>query len=118
MTLRHGIPPVTTALLTAAAAVAGSSPALARGSQGARHSWCGTYPGHTASAIYAHQEQEARLGRPVHAAGARAVAADTGQIAVLKDDGDLILEQHFCSLQGGGLEFRTGPGAASSARVD
>src|SRR5262249_35444070 len=41
-----------------------------------------------------------------------------GQIAVLKDDGDLILFRNFFDLQGKGLEFRTDASSVSVARVD
>jgi hypothetical protein len=104
--------------LSMAALASSAMWATAAGSRDSRHSWCGTYPGRAASALYEHREQEGRLGRPVRAASDRIVVADASQVAVLKDDGDLILLRNFFDLQGAGLEFRTGSDSASVARVD
>src|SRR5262249_27751609 len=106
-------------LLALAAVICGERPAAARSAQSPSHSWCGTHAGRAASALFGHREQEGRLGPPIRAAGAQVTpATDQGQIAVLKDDGDLILFRNFFDLQGKGLEFRTDASSVSVARVD
>lgn len=89
--------------------------------------WCGTGRASARDAVWAHREESARReqaskGRGVtqastHAASARTADGDSGQIAVLQDEGDLALLRNLFDLAGAGLQFAPGSGYGVS-RVD
>jgi hypothetical protein len=84
--------------------------------EGVTHPFCATYPGGDLAPVLNGREALARGG--VRAAGSNARAASVsrnGNVAMLVDQGDLILKENRLDLQGKGLEFQ--PGYAVS-RVD
>ena len=90
-------------------------PLSAADRRGSSRSWCGTYPAGTRDALWAHRE--AALGRgPVRLSADRRL--DVGQIAVLLDEGDLVVKRNFMDLQGAGLEFRPQASEYRITRVD
>jgi hypothetical protein len=98
-----------------------ASPAGQRG-------WCGTARASARDAVWAHREQAARRelerdGRAGLQAGTTGVGAartsdfDSGQIAVLEDQGDLALLRNLFDLAGAGLQFAPS-GSYAVSRVD
>ncbi len=84
--------------------------------EGLAHPFCATYPGSDLTPVLNGREALARGG--VRAAGANIRAASVsrnGDVAVLVDQGDLILKANRLDLQGKGLEFQPG---YSVSRVD
>jgi hypothetical protein len=98
-------------LMLAAALPARAASATGRG-------LCGSYPGRERTALAEHAEQLGRLGPPVRAASAGAASADVGQIAVLKDEGDLVLAKNYFDLRGAGVEFAPGGSGYTVTRLD
>lgn len=91
-------------------------PAQAAGSGDPAHPWCGTSRWATANAIWAHREEVARRGLVREASAA--TSSDVGQVAVLKDQGDLVVRRRGLDLQGAGLQFTPGKAGFSVSRVD
>jgi hypothetical protein len=89
--------------------------AEAAGPRGTR-AWCGTNPAAARDAVSAHQEAELRRGRSALATNSGAYAA--GQIAVVLDEGDLVLRKNIIDLMGVGLTFTPSSGGYSVSRVD
>jgi hypothetical protein len=88
------------AFLVALTAAAGTGPVQAAGKAG----FCGKVSGRPTDAIWAHREQEARHG--VHAlAGTGNASFAFGQIAVVFDEGDLALLKNDLDLVSTSLEF-------------
>src|SRR6266571_4506280 len=81
---------------------------------GPERAWCGTTRTGTERALWEHRVEDARRG----ALRAATFVADVGEIAVLKDEGDLILPARALDLQGVGLEFRAGSAGFTLSRVD
>lgn len=77
--------------------------------EGLRHPFCATYPGSDLVPLVNSREKAARGGIRAAASerGAAAVSR-SGDVAVLVDQGDLILPANSLDLQGKGLEFRPG----------
>ena len=101
------VPRTALVAVLAAAAVAGARPAQAVGRSG----FCGTVPGRPTDALWAHREQESRLGGVRGLAGTRrAESFAFGQIAVLLDEGDLALVKNDLDLIGVNVAFTPGPG--------
>lgn len=76
-------------------------------------SWCGTSRDGARGAIAAHREQESRRG--LRALSARSASVDVGEIAVLRDEGELALLARVFDLQG--LALRFAPVGASGFAV-
>jgi len=83
--------------------------------EGLRHPFCATYPGSDLATILNAREARARRGPSASRAGAAASVSSNGDVAVLVDQGDLILKANTLDLQGKGLEFQPG---YSVSRVD
>src|SRR5262245_41261865 len=79
----------------------------AAGPRGTR-AWCGTSAGAAPDALSAHQEAGLRRGRSALATSGAAYAA--GQIAVVLDEGDLVLRKNVIDLMGVGLTFTPSSG--------
>lgn len=93
--------------------VAGAHPALA---EGLKHAFCATYPGSDLVPLLNAREARARAGVRAAATGtASASVSRSGEIAMLVDQGDLILRANTLDLKGRGLEFQPG---YSVSRVD
>jgi len=75
--------------------------------------WCRTARTGAADAVWAHREQRDRRG--LAARSSRAAAFDVGEIAVLRDEGDLALVSNAMDLQGSALRFS--PTAAAGYSV-
>lgn len=76
---------------------------------GLKHPFCATYPG--SDLIQVVQSREARARGPVRAAAGNVKAASvsrSGEVAVLRDEGDLLFKANGLDLQGKGLEFQPG----------
>jgi hypothetical protein len=95
------MPRATYALLAMLALSPSLLPAAPPGRAGA--SWCGTSSGGARRAIAEHREQESRRG--LRALSARQTSVDVGQIAVLRDEGELALLARVFDLQGITLRF-------------
>lgn len=81
-------------------------------------SWCGTTREGGREAVLRHLEQQARRGGELRAANASS-NYDVGNVAVLQDDGDLMLLRNLMDLQGVGLQFTPqGTSAFSVVRAD
>ena len=98
-----------TALILAALCVPGFA-------EGLRHPFCATYPGIEATHMANALETRARRGpRPLASNTRAASVTKNGEVAMLVDQGDLILRANLLDLQGKGLEFRP---AYTVSRVD
>jgi hypothetical protein len=94
-------------LLAVLALGVSTRPAQAKG----RGGWCGALPGRPLDAVWAHREQASRRG------GLRALASTrdnasfaVGQVAVLLDEGDLALVKNDLDLVGVDVSFAPVPG--------
>lgn len=96
-------------------AIAGSA-TLPLGAADVRTGTCGTYRGITQDALWAHREAGVRSERVRVSSASR--RADVGNIAVIQDEGDLLLGRNPLDLQGAGLDFRPVEGGYSVTRVD
>ena len=77
--------------------------------EGLKHPFCATYPGSDLVPLVNAREKLARAEVRAASSSARAAAATrNGDVAVLLDQGDLILLANNLDLQGKGLEFRPG----------
>ena len=77
--------------------------------EGLKHPFCATYPGSDLVPLVNAREKLARADVRAASSSARAAAATrNGDVAVLLDQGDLILLANNLDLQGKGLEFRPG----------
>ena len=94
--------------------VVATAPAGAAGPAGAS---CGTTRSGVERALWEHRAQEERRG-PARTLGALGADEDVGQIAVLTDEGDLVLLRHPLDLQGAGLEFVPRASGFAVTRVD
>jgi hypothetical protein len=100
------------ALLVAAFLLLAPPPAPAAGRVG----FCGTEQGNAQNALLEHDEQASRRG---HVAALRAgESRDVGEIAVLMDQGELVLLKNLMDLGGVGLEFKPLAPGYSLSRVD
>lgn len=87
------------------------------GQAAGRSGYCGTVPGRPADSLWAHREQESRRGGVRALAGTRHDAAfPVGQIAVILDEGDLALVKNDLDLVGIHLAFAPVPGGYSVTR--
>ena len=103
----------TVALWAVLATVAGSR----AGQAASRSGYCGTVPGRPTDALWAHREQESRRGGMRALASTRHDAAfPVGQIAVVLDEGDLALVKNDLDLVGIHLGFAPVPGGYSVTR--
>lgn len=76
-----------------------------------RRGWCGAQPGRPLDAVWAHREQESRRGSVRALASTRSDASFAyGQIAVLLDEGDLALLKNDLDLVGLDVSFAPVPG--------
>lgn len=84
--------------------------------EGLKHPFCATYPGSDLVPLLRSQEARARRGVRSSTVSARAASVSrNGDVAMLVDQGDLILAANLLDLQGKGLEFQPG---YSVSRVD
>jgi hypothetical protein len=77
--------------------------------EGLKHPFCATYPG--SDLVQVVQSREARARGPLRAAATNikaALVSQSGGIAVLHDQGDLLFRANSLDLQGKGLEFQSG----------
>ncbi len=77
-----------------------------------------TFKGRILTAIYEHQQQQYLHGSPLVRAQGVEASHDVGQVAVLKDDGDLVLLKSFVDVAGMGLEFAPATAGYTVSRVD
>lgn len=98
----------------------GPFPLEAASENGGRRSWCGTYPEAARDAVWAHREAISRPGRAdLRSASASATASlDVGNVAVLKNEGDMVFLKNPLDLQGKGFEFSPVAAGYSLSRVD
>jgi hypothetical protein len=76
------------------------------GQAGGRSGYCGTVPGRPTDSIWAHREQESRRGGVRALAATRGAAAfPVGQVAVVLDEGDVALVKNDLDLVGIHLGF-------------
>lgn len=79
--------------------------------------WCGTGDRTAMESLWLHQEERARRG-PVRASEVRAAAERVGEIAVLRDEGDLALFRKDFDLQGVGVTISPQDGTYVVTRTD
>src|SRR5262249_1721262 len=91
-------------------------PPAEAGGPGGTRAWCGTASGAARDALSAHQEAVLRRGPSALATSSATYAA--GQIAVVLDEGDLVLHKNILDLAGVGLTFTPSAGGYSVSRVD
>jgi len=97
-------------------AILSSSELLAASVRSGAGAWCGSSPDGARDSVWAHQEQRER--REVTARTGRAASFDVGQIAVLRDEGDLALPRNTMDLQGTALRFSPTREGYSVSRIE